>query len=99
MMTEQCPNIWSDYIWQHVKLKNEERYMGRNGAYFQLDKTLPNARKTGPSKIEVKVLNYFQLPKIDASNSHYNTITTELSGVPDGAEVPNGVAQRVGRSF
>ena len=75
LMTKQCPNIWSDYIWPYIKPKNKNGgYSAQN--YNQLDTTLPNARRSGPSKIEVKVLNYFQLPK--NNTVHYNTITTEL---------------------
>jgi len=71
MATETCPTIWK-YLWNfHVRKKN---YNGRRGWYRNLDITLTNARKNGPSRTEIKVLNYFQLP----NESFYNTITTEL---------------------
>ena len=53
-----CQNIWSGFIWDLVKNKSHSA-----SVYENIDKTLPSIREYGPSKLEVKVLNYFQLQK------------------------------------
>jgi len=81
-----CQNIWSDYIWERAKWKVHSVMN-----YHNIDETLPSARKHGPSKLEVKVLNYFQLQK--TNDYSYNSITTEFYCDALGMEVtPNTCA-------
>jgi len=66
------------------RMKPNEGYLAR--FYSNIDTTLPQIIEWGPSKLESKILNYFQLPKATTtSNSHnendmktYNSISTEL---------------------
>jgi len=56
--------------------------------YNNLDRTLPVVQATGPSKLEVKIMNYFQVPhpnykpqsnyNAKSDLKSYDTITTEL---------------------
>jgi hypothetical protein len=50
--------------------------------YNNVDQTLPALRATGPTKLEVKTINYSQLPhsnyNAERGMKSYDTITTEL---------------------
>jgi len=85
--------------WHH---EGDEKYNIKT--YVNIHLTLPATIESGPSKLESKILNYFQLPKARTTNENggktFNSITTELycdalgteltpSGCNHGREIAN----------
>jgi hypothetical protein len=67
-------------------LQNQERRSGKekfgSRFYYNLDQTLPAVQATAPPKLEVKMMNYFQLPhsnyNAERGVKSYDIITTEM---------------------
>jgi len=77
--SEPC-TPFSEFLWNVERRSGDEKFGSR--WYNNIDQTLPALRATGPPKLEVKTMNYFQLPhsnyNAESGVKSYDTITTEL---------------------
>ena len=74
-----CPPL-SEFLQDLERRSGDTKFGSR--WYNNLDQTLPKIRATEPPKVEVKIMNYFQLPhsnyNAESRVKSYDTITTEL---------------------
>lgn len=76
---------FKSFLQKHMKRRGSRKYQLRQ-AYDPVSVTLPEYLQSGPSKLQAKILNYFQLPHSPNAQEHletsrfkaYNSITTEL---------------------